>query len=384
MLLKILFYLSVFTLSLGQFGAILKQSDSNIYIFDLIVFIFAFVGFGYFLLIKKSLRFSPHFLIFGFFILISCFSCFLNIYKYSFLEYLISLFYLARLVSYFGAGVIVFNMLDTKIISNKQIIMAFLYSGLFICIAGVFQLILLPDFETLDLSLGWDPHKFRLASTFFDPNFVGVYLVLIVSLLLSQKKKYTHVFVIFVTSIFLTFSRSAWLALSIVVLIYGLFKNRLLILLFIFIAFSAYYAVPRVQTRLTNTTDPADSAHYRISSWKNSFNIVKDNPVLGVGYNFFRYVQLDYGFLTYDTIYKHSGAGSDSSLLFVWATTGIIGLFMYLASLISLVLNSKKNLFVLSCLGALFVDSLFINSLFYPQIMFFMFCVIFNYSFFDK
>jgi hypothetical protein len=112
--------------------------------------------------------------------------------------------------------------------------------------------------------------------------------------------------------------------------------------------------------------------------------IVKDNFLLGVGFNTFRYVQKQYGFLEPGQEEIHSGAGSDSSLLFVFATTGIIGFFVYLVALLfpalEAFLRKKGNwLMVFTLIGAFLLESQFINSLFYPQIMFIFFFLLFNY-----
>jgi len=58
--------------------------------------------------------------------------------------------------------------------------------------------------------------------------------------------------------------------------------------------------------------------------------IIKDNPLFGVGFNSLRFMKRDYGFLNQDWQESHSGAGVDSSVLFVWATTGVFGLGIYL------------------------------------------------------
>ena len=111
-------------------------------------------------------------------------------------------------------------------------------------------------------------------------------------------------------------------------------------------------------------------------SWKNSIQIFKENPFLGIGFNLYRYKQLDYGFITYDELYSHSSAGADSSLLFVLATTGIVGVLVYIVSFIISFFHGDTV--AKAVLPSLFVESFFINSLFYPQIMFLMFIVIFN------
>ena len=104
-----------------------------------------------------------------------------------------------------------------------------------------------------------------------------------------------------------------------------------------------------------------------------------------MGFNAYRYAQKDYGFLTVDNISSRSGAGADPSLLFVLATTGIFGALTYASALAFPFLDStiskrKYRLVIISLIPALMLESLFINSLFYPQVMFVMYAVIFSSS----
>ncbi len=377
-MLKKFLYLCFITLSLGQFSAIYKQGDASVYLFDICIFVFAVIGISQFLLSKKKFYIPKPYIFFGGFIGVAILSLIRVVPHYDFYELLVSAFYLFRFISYFCAGLVVYNMVLSKNISTKELLNLFIYSGIFIALCGFVQLKLLPDFETLDSSLGWDPHKNRLASTFFDPNFTGAYLVLVLTILFNRffsktvtKKDALWFFIIFV-ALFLTFSRSAWLMLAAVVLIYGLFKNKLLLVLALVVSFSAYYAVPRIQTRLSGITDPADSAKFRLISWQNTFSIIKDNPVIGVGFNTFRYVQKDYGFLDPDNFLIHSGAGSDSSLLFILATTGVTGFLFYCCGLLSSLGSSKNKIFTLAILISILGGSQFINALFYPPILFYL------------
>jgi len=247
-------------------------------------------------------------------------------------------------------------------------------------------LAVLPDFAVLDKSLGWDPHKNRLTSTFFDPNFTGGYLSLSLGMalgaLLLKKLKFTFweicIFIVIPASaLFLTFSRSSWAMFAVTLFLLGLLRVRKLLLLGVVLAFFAYFAVPRVQTRISGVTDPADSAAFRLVSWKNSIEIAKDHLGLGVGYNAYRYAQYDYGFFEAGKLGGNAGAGSDSSLLFVLATTGVTGLFFFLLGLATFFVRSRDEIdrdwkiiiFALFC--GLLLQSQFINSLFYPQILFF-------------
>lgn len=377
---KWLFSLTLATLVLGQYAALSKSLGTNFYLFDIAVSLYGLFYVGYFLINDKKFIISKFFyFLFGF--LFWAFITFLiRIPSYSTEKNLEALFYLLRLGSYFISGIVVYNLIYSNRLTRQFIIQALVLSGIFVAILGFLQLWLIPDFEQLDPLLGWDPHKNRLASTFFDPNFTGAYLVLCLMLGVFTLFKGKTVFsfeknklvscialVIPLIAVILTFSRSSWLMLAASVFIYGLFKNRKLLLLAILVMFLAYYAVPRIQTRISGTTDPADSAAFRLISWKNTTQIINDNLYMGVGYNYLREAQKSYGFIDYDTLYTHSSAGSDSSILFVTATTGLVGLGIFIYALY---IGSISSLESAVLLLSLVIESQFINSLFYPQILF--------------
>ena len=385
MLLKYLLYILLGALSLGQFARV-----GSYYLFDLAAVIFAFYGFIYFL-VKRNLKVSRYSVLFFIFSLLAGASLLINFYRYGENEGLTAAFYLVRYITYLLSGLVVYNMLVVKYITRNQLERYVTVSALFLCAAGLVQLIVLPDFSVLDPALGWDPHRNRVASTFFDPNFLGAYLVSVLTLILGsifegKKDKFRIVSAaVLLVFIFLTFSRSAWAMLAVVIFIFGLFKKRKLLFLGVFLAFLAYFLAPRVQTRISGITDPADSARFRLVSWKNALQISQDNLLTGVGFNAYRYAQKDYNFLTADNISSRSGAGADSSLLFVLATTGIFGALIYVSALAFPFLDSasskrKYGLVTISLLPALVLESLFINSLFYPQLMFVMYVVLFRSS----
>ncbi|MFC1700480.1 O-antigen ligase family protein [Patescibacteria group bacterium] len=376
-MLKNLFYLTLFTLSLGQLAVIGRAGESNFYIFDIFVLAFSIYGLIYFFLVKKSFKLPKISHFFLLFTLSAIISIVLALPNFEGFEIKVATLYLIRWISYLLSSLVVFNMIDKKVLSWKQFENAVIYSGLFLAVAGFIQLLVLPDFTVLDPDLGWDPHKNRLASTFFDPNFMGAYFVICLTILLdrliSKRDFKPTFFLVILVALFLTFSRSAWGMLGVTILVYGVFKSRFLLLVSLFVAFLSYFAVPRIQTRISGLTDPSDSASLRLISWKNTWEIVKENPIFGVGFNTFRYVQRDHGYLEIDTFLTHSGAGSDSSLLFVLATTGVFGFLFYLLGLTYPVirfLKEGKGILVVSLVLGFLLESQFINSLFYPQIMF--------------
>ena len=89
--------------------------------------------------------------------------------------------------------------------------------------------------------------------------------------------------------------------------------------------------------------------------------IIKEKPILGVGFNTLRYYQKNLP-------ENQAGAGLDNSWLFVLATSGALGFLGYLG-IWGKALNKFKNPLVVSSLFALFVHAFFVNSLFYPWVM---------------
>ncbi|MBI3070128.1 MAG: O-antigen ligase family protein, partial [Candidatus Levybacteria bacterium] len=115
----------------------------------------------------------------------------------------------------------------------------------------------------------------------------------------------------------------------------------------------------------------------RLESTGNAIAIFKDNPLIGVGFNAYRYAQYRYGFIKGENWQiVHSGAGTDNSFLFVLATTGIIGLisYLYLWWVILKKAYFEKSSKIISgvvfaSVAGLALNAFFINSLFFPFIM---------------
>jgi len=388
-LLKILLYIVVFTLSLGQFASIGGGEGFRLYLFDIFTTIFVFYGLIYFFIIKRSFKVPRNSFWFVGFVLIALLSWLIGLTTFSNLEAIVALFYLIRFLIYFLSSLIIFNMIQKKLILPNDFFVLIFISAAFISIVGFVQLAVLPDFTVLDSNLGWDPHKNRLASTFFDPNFTGGFLAmtlgLAIGLILNKEIRLTPLQLVFfvvipLIALVLTFSRSSWGMFAVIILVLGMLRARWLLFLAAILMFLTYFAIPRVQTRLSGVTDPADSAAFRLVSWKNTMVIAKDNPILGV--NYFRYAQREYGFFDVGTQGGHAGSGSDSSLLLILATTGVIGTTLfglgYLTSTANLFSVNRIALFAV--LLGLLLHSQFVNSLFYPQIMFLWLSFISFYS----
>lgn len=327
-------------------------------------------------------------------------------------EVLSGSFYLLRFVEYTLLAVIITDKIKT-LKQMRQLLSWVVFSALLIAIAGFIQLEIYPDLEKLT-KFGWDPHQNRLVSTWLDPNFAGGLFALMISLLLGRfiyakgfKKKLELIFImmIFSVALVLTYSRSAYLAAGLGILTIGLLKSRKLLIIAIILGLAAFSVLPRAQERandlihsaqslLFNTAEnPDPTARLRIKSWDQTLLLILKKPWFGSGYNTLRSVKVQEGFVENTEV--HSASGSDSSILTILATTGILGLVPFLWLYWSILATAFKTwrkktmaiqqskinesfsgrgygLGLLAGMIGLVGHSFFVNSLLFPHIMIFI------------
>lgn len=366
-------------MSLGSFGAI-TLSDIFVGLCDIIFVL-------YWVASKKSLKVPAKITYFAaLFTIWSLASTILAANFFSYTQIIIALSFLIRFAAYFFFTIVVFNV--CKKTSITAWVNALLFIGAAFTIIGFFQILILPDLSFLAL-YGWDPHKTRIASTLLDPNFTGGLLSIFFSTSLCLyifKKGLIYIFLasIFFVAIILTFSRSSYLALLASTLIIGLVKSPKVLIVALLMFVISFTAIAQVRNRIIGAFSIDETAAARIESWQKAIEIFSKNPVFGVGFNTYRFAQVKYGNFNFDSPEGgHSGAGTDSSILLVAATTGIFGFVLYLAFLFSLfeihfknIRENYINLAVVAALSGLIVHSQFVNSLFFPQIMLPLFFII--------
>jgi O-antigen ligase len=259
-------------------------------------------------------------------------------------------------------------------------------SGILLLVGGYIQFFLFPSLRGL-IYFGWDEHFYRMFGTFLDPNFFGLFLALFFLYVVAQlfrlkitSKKWTFAFffslatAIFI-AIFLTYSRTALLALSCGVFILFWSKQfwKWIAILLVAGVLTAYLVFPVIQKQAQgNNIFRTTSTDARLGSAKNAVIIFMDNPIIGIGFNAYRYSVYRHHFQPGVSMQEdHGASGADSSLLLVLATSGIIGLFFFLLYFLShfkILLFAKKRE-GLAILIALFVGSIFVNGLFYPSLL---------------
>jgi len=297
----------------------------------------------------------------------------------------ISSLYLVRWVAYALIYVIV-SEFEPKF--KNKISYWLLFSGSIVIFLCYVQYFFYPNLRNL-FYLGWDVHLYRMFSSFLDPNFAGAFFVLffIFSLVLGLKHfrkkenfKSGIIFLIAITdfiAVYLTYSRSALIMLIVTVVTYLIVQRqkRLIVAAIIGLIAIIFFLPKSFTTEGTNLLRTA-SGVARIESLQTGVKIFQQSPILGVGFDAYRYAQHKVGLNSLYWQVIHSGAGTDNGFLFILATAGIVGLaaFLYiLFSIFSLAKqNLKKNIYAVvlfSGLAGLIIDGLFVNSLFYVLIL---------------
>jgi len=303
------------------------------------------------------------------FICISWFSLFISGRVYGQTALLVGGLYLVR----FAAYSLLFVPLST-FITHTQSGNLLRVVGFSLVFTGILQYAFLPDIRFLNVS-DWDPHYYRVVGTLLDPGYQGLLLVFTL-LIFTQNLVRFPLFhsiswaVTYLTFAF-TYSRSSFLSFISGFALVSLFKKSWRYFLSAVLLISVTMLIlPRISDGEGVKLERVSTIQARLVNWGNSLTIFSDHLILGVGFNTYRYAQKSYNFISGPNWQSsHGGAGADSSLLFVAATTGIFGLAAYVWYLFSLWKISLGHIAFRSGLVALFVHSWFLNSLFYPFVL---------------
>lgn len=328
----------------------------------------------------------------GLFILTGFVGLLCNIFYLMPKDFLISFLYLVRYAIYACIGISVLLLNPKK---GDLLIKPLIAGGGIVIIAGYFQYFFFPSLWSL-IYEGWDPHLYRMFSTFLDPNFSGVFFVLyflLVFHLLFQQKTirgkivYGLFSLLSFFAVIMSLSRGAYIVFGVAVVTYLYLKGfkKLAIgipLIILIMAFMLSFFTPYGEGKNLFRMASTDA---RIVSDMSAMQIFLKNPFVGVGFDSYRYAQYRYHLLEgLQWQESHSGAGTNNSYLFVLATTGLLGGCMYgyfwfvllRKSLRGIKEKRKHALFFFVSFIALLVSGLFENTLFYPSIMLWMWVLV--------
>jgi O-antigen ligase len=306
-------------------------------------------------------------------------------------ELLFSLAYLARWLLYFALYVVVVNGVRRRDVAG---VWSALESTILIfAVFGIVQSIFLPGFAQIvypesKLYVDWDPQGHRLVSTFLDPNFAGAFIAFGLLVLGAKMSAGVPVrswkLVVLFAAMLMTASRSTMLAAfvgaCVIVTAWGVSKRALRLLAALALGVVPFIPMLLEFARSYNKLTLDASALARVVAWARALTVFADNPVIGIGFNTYGFVQSAYGY--------ERGAGSavfslDGGLLFIAVMTGFVGLAFYVAMLSRIVARCRRvwrgtdataderglALGVAASTAAVVVHSLFVNSLLVPFIM---------------
>lgn len=374
-LLKFLVPVLFIVFALGELLRIQLPSSIGIGLIDLVVF-FIFLIWIIFIKKTKYQLFKPLVL----FTSIAGVSLLLNIKNFESQQILVSSLYLIRFTLY-ASLYFVFADIGKQFGEKTKKYMTI--SGLLILIIGLLQYFLYPSLKNL-YYLGWDEHMHRLFSSFMDPNFAGVILVLFFVFFFILRDKITRdkkhlsygILILNFIAIVLTYSRGALLMFFSSVFIYSVIIKQwkiiggtLILFAVLFVALSPWYYIENTNLLRTFSTKE------RIKTSEQALKIFKENP-LGVGFNTYRYAREKYGDRDGSLFGpSHAGAGVDNSFILVLVTTGIPGLIAYVYLLFKMFMlgfskiDNRYGLVLAVSLFGLVINALFLNSLFYSFVM---------------
>ncbi len=365
MWLNYLFTVILLVFSLGQLGRIsLLNGQVNLYAYELLLFILLAI-----LVTKYKLKPLAIYLrkahwagIFIFYLLISFL---ISIGEFNFQENLISLLYWLRLTFYFIYFLYFCFHLRSEKAFKPIVVKALKLSIAAILLFSFVQYLFYPDLRNLSY-LGWDPHYFRMFGLFLDASVAGAVFGFFFLFILFQPKLFLNqklrliILGLFLIACVLTFSRSLYLAFIICLTYYFLSRKsvrKIIILLTIFGAL--LILAPKPWGESVNLTR-SFSMISRVENYKEAIGLWLKKPIFGIGYNRIRYDRV------VDEI-NHAGASFHSSFLIILVSGGIVGLILFMFSLIEAVkLNFWSKYFVIF-LGLL---SLADNIILHPFVLF--------------
>jgi len=192
----------------------------------------------------------------------------------------------------------------------------------------------------------------RIASTLFNPNAYGAYLILIIFpvIMLSiyevnKNKKITYIVfsILLLTNLLMTYSRNALLGFGL-----GLFVLALIYSIKLIFALGGFsmlmFFIPSVSQRVRDVTSLSQNES-RIKLWKTAIMMIKEHPILGVGNGNFvtRYNEYikKYKELKYQ---EYQNYPSHNSYLKVQSELGIMGIVSFLG-IVAITLFRVKKLY---------------------------------------
>ena len=307
-------------------------------------------------------------------------------------EIAVSGLYLVRWIEYALLYYIVYDLATDRTSVNRILKWVFA-GGVAFCCFGFFQAAFLPDFALwlypeARAYIDYDPQGHRLVSTILDPNIAAGYIIVLALIALSfyihGMKRWLPVLIIFLTALVLTLSRGGALGFAAGVaslLVARKVSYKKILVCFVVLALITIVLYPLLEADLKyadRLTVQDSSAWDRIANWLLLIDVIRANPISGIGFDTLGYVGTNYG------IAKEGGLAFalESDLLMILAMTGVVGLILYGRIFVRMLGDLKQlrqgsevtadralSVGLRAAFLAVVVDSFFTSLLLFPAVM---------------
>lgn len=206
--------------------------------------------------------------------------------------------------------------LISSVREKEKALYAFLAGAICVAAYGFIQYANVAGMAADMTAQSWvDPERFpllrrRMYSTLENPNLLGAYAVMIISILTAfflrerqKKRKWAFAIILFVLllCLALTYSRGAWLSLAAIVLGLTLFYDKRFGFLFFLIPLVLlFYHGQMVERFLSLFSGEDTSVGLRFALWESTIAMIEEHPLLGVGWGSYYLAYPDYNFFIQD------------------------------------------------------------------------------------
>lgn len=242
---------------------------------------------------------------------------------------------LQKLVVYiisFIALFLIVNLIDSK----KKLyflILAIIIASILVSVYGLYQYKLGAAVKDSWVDRELNPGlRTRVYSTLENPNILAEYLILIIPLTFAVfwtcKKNLNRLFFLFAVGIqclclLLTFSRGGWLGIVLAMVVFAIFVDRRLLILYLLAGIGLIIVSPEVvMTRIATISNTQDSSTaFRFSLWMAALDMIRDywTTGVGLGYTAFKAIYPQYMRLGIMAVHTHN------IYLQMFIETGIFG-----------------------------------------------------------
>lgn len=254
----------------------------------------------------------------------------------------------------FNFGGIFLALMVYKEVNTKEklnnILTSIAIGAALVGVFGLYQFVFLGTVqrEWIDASLKGVITR-RAYSVFMNPNIFAEYLVLVTPLVVSQFwahrdgfKKFIYLMIagLLLLNMMLTFSRGGMVSIAVAAMVFLFFAMRPLFVFLIPIGiFSINFLPEKIQNRIYSIFNFADSStSYRFKMWGITKDLIRDNPMVGVGFGHKTFKQ-EFELLIRSMPIFHA----HNTYLEIMAEGGALGIVSFLYIVIGSVVNLFKS-----------------------------------------